>query len=410
MRNLDGQSGSALVEAAILFPVLVLILYWSIALTEVLILKLKASEAARFALWETTVWKSPSQIDREVRQRFADLRSAASIDRAATALLLFPRSAGLRWGADVDVASGEVMLSGDRVRFSGGPGILGSFLGTVSGWMAGGVQAAMRAERFNTFGVASARARLAHADRGGSTVLTGGDLPGRRGGNDLGAPSSIAELSLTSPLPDRRPLQLVFDTWKAWPKPAIFQLTRAPADIGTSPLQTYPEVEKQVAAQVDAIAFFGIRRQPWFHSLDSVTARIQAGGVARTLLGGTLPRIFSTGRMDSPERGPITILPQGTQRAGDVVSRTTKRLTGLDAYTDREDVTRNTVPHGINSQYWRASGGTGDGSTRSLSPLSARLATANQYVEAWSCRGPFFAGSTVAQEHDSQRRYRAPCR
>ena len=112
MRNLDGQSGSALVEAAILFPVLVLILYWSIALTEVLILKLKASEAARFALWETTVWKSPSQIDREVRQRFADLRSAASIDRAATALLLFPRSAGLRWGADVDVASGEVMLSG----------------------------------------------------------------------------------------------------------------------------------------------------------------------------------------------------------------------------------------------------------------------------------------------------------
>ena len=83
MRNLDGQSGSALVEAAILFPVLVLILYWSIALTEVLILKLKASEAARFALWETTVWKSPSQIDREVRQRFADLRSAASIDRAA---------------------------------------------------------------------------------------------------------------------------------------------------------------------------------------------------------------------------------------------------------------------------------------------------------------------------------------
>src|SRR5437899_2595969 len=282
MRNLDGQSGSALVEAAILFPVLILILYWSIALTEVLILKLKASEAARFALWETTVWKSPSQIDREVRQRFADLRSAAGIDRAATALLLFPRSAGLRWGADVDVASGEVMLSGDRVRFSGGPGILGSFL--------------------------------------------------------------------------------------------------------------------------------GMRRQPWFPSLDSVTARIQAGGVARALLGGTLPRIFSTGRMDSPERGPITILPQGTQRAGDVVSRTTKRLTGLDAYTDREDVTRNTVPHGINSQYWRASGGPGDGSIRSLSPLPARLATANQYVEAWSCRGPFFAGSTVAQEHDSRRRYRPPCR
>src|SRR5207244_2037556 len=136
--------------------------------------------------------------------------------------------------------------------------------------------------------------------RGGSTVLTGGDLPGRRGGNDLGAPSSIAELSLTSPLPDRRPLQLVFDTWKAWPKPAIFQLTRAPADIGTSPLQTYPEVEKQVAAQVDAIAFFRVRRQPWFHSLDAVTARIQAGGVAMPLLGGTPTGTVSTGCIVSP--------------------------------------------------------------------------------------------------------------
>ena len=31
MRDPGGQSGSALVEAAILFPVLILILYWSIA-------------------------------------------------------------------------------------------------------------------------------------------------------------------------------------------------------------------------------------------------------------------------------------------------------------------------------------------------------------------------------------------
>src|SRR6267143_1120441 len=185
MRNLDGQSGSALVEAAILFPVLILVLYWSVALTDVLSLKLKASEAARFALWETTAWKSASRIDHEVRQRFGDLRSAASIDRAATALLLFPRSSSLRWGAQVDVAADEVMLAGNRARFEGGPGILGAFLGAASGWMAGGVQAALRAERFNTFGVASARARLVHAGRAGSTILAGGDLTGGRGGNDL---------------------------------------------------------------------------------------------------------------------------------------------------------------------------------------------------------------------------------
>ena len=51
MRHFSGESGSALVEAAILFPCVLLILYWSVALTDVLVLKLKASEAARFALW-----------------------------------------------------------------------------------------------------------------------------------------------------------------------------------------------------------------------------------------------------------------------------------------------------------------------------------------------------------------------
>ena len=73
MRAIAAQDGSALVEAAILFPCLLLVLFWSMALTEVLVLKLKASEAARFALWETTVWKSPARIQRQVQQRFADL-------------------------------------------------------------------------------------------------------------------------------------------------------------------------------------------------------------------------------------------------------------------------------------------------------------------------------------------------
>lgn len=410
MRSLGGQSGSALVEAAILFPCLLLILYWSIALTDVLVLKLKAAEAARFALWETTAWKPVSQIEREVQRRFQDLRSPAGIERATTGLLLYPRSASLRWSAEVDTAAAEVELAGHRPPFKGGPGIFGSFVAAVTGWMAGGVQAAMREERFNTSGVASARVRLLHAGRDGSKVLAGGDLPGRRAGNDLGAPRSIAELVLASPLLGRRPLQLVFDTWKAWPRPAAFQFAGAPTDVTVSPQQTYPEVEKQVAAQTGEIAFFGMRRQPWFRALDSVTERIQGSGVAGALIGGHLPRIFSTGRMDSAERGPITILPQGKQRAGDVVSEGPRRLTGLDAFTEGEDATRSTVPHSINGQYWRASGGTDGGSNRSVSPLPARLATGNQYVQAWNCRGRFFAGSIAAQEPDRGRRYQSPCR
>jgi hypothetical protein len=409
MRTLAGQSGSALVEAAILFPCLLLILFWSIALTDVLVLKLKASEAARFALWETAAWKSPREIDREVRRRFADLRSPAGIERASTSLLSYPRSSSLRWAAEVDTAAAEVKLAGDRPPFRGGPGILGSFLSAATGFLAGGVQAAMREERFNTWGVASARAGL-RAGREGSKVLAGGDLPGRRAGNDLGAPASIAQLALASPGPGLRPLQLVFDTWKAWPRPPAFQLAGAPTDLAAPPEQTRPEVEKQVAAQMGAVAFFGMRRQPWFAALDSVTARIRSSAVAGALLGGHLPRIFSTGRMDSAERGPVTILPQGVQRAGDLISEGPKRLVGLDAFTDGEDATRSTVPHTINTQYWRASGGMDGIWSRGVLPLPARLSTANQYVQAWNCRGRFFAGSIAAQEHDPRRRYRSSCR
>jgi len=309
-----------------------LILYWSIAVTDFLVLDLKASEAARFALWETTVWKPPSRIDREVRQRFQDLRSPSGIDRASSGLTLFPRSSSLRWSAEVDVAADEVLLAGARLPFNA-PGF------SARSWLPRPVDGGRSAggdapERFNTLGVASARSRLVTAGGLRSSILAGGDLPGRRGGNDLAAPRSLAELSLASPLADRRPLQLVFDTWKAWPKPATFQLTRAPGDVGVSPKETYPEVEKQVAAQVDAIAFFGMRQKPWFTALDSITARIQRSTIAGALLGGRLPRIFSTGRMDSPEGGPVSILPQGTKRAGGIVSRTATRLTGLDAYTE----------------------------------------------------------------------------
>ena len=63
-----------MVEAAIIFPCLVLILYWSAAITDVMVLKLKAAEALRYSLWESTVYKAPRQIDSEVRQRFVDLR------------------------------------------------------------------------------------------------------------------------------------------------------------------------------------------------------------------------------------------------------------------------------------------------------------------------------------------------
>ena len=442
MRAIAAQDGSALVEAAILFPCLLLVLFWSMALTEVLVLKLKASEAARFALWETTVWKSPARIHRQVQQRFADLRSPDRIENAWTGLLAFPRAAAMQWSADVD-ASVEVKLAGNRSEMAALPGISGSFVERVSGWMAGAVQSAMRAERFDTHGAAAVRVRV-RASRDRSRLLAGGDLVGHRGGDDLGAPRSLASLALRVPLGDERPMQLVFDTWKAWPKPAQFQLAGAPTSLTISPRQTYPEVEKQVAAQVDKIAFFGMRQLPWFRALESVTERVLGSGVGGTLLGGRPPSMFATGRMDSRDRGPITIRPMqppeavfvpnacevpsggeapcterryGVARVGDVQSNHVASLGGLSAYTENEDVTRHTVPFRINSRYWRWSGGTLDGWSGGtldaleggVVPLPQSIARDNAYVRAWSCRGYFFSGATEPQVAHAPRRYRLPC-
>ncbi|HWE24201.1 MAG TPA: TadE family protein [Myxococcales bacterium] len=435
MRRLEEEHGSALVEAAIVFPCLLLVVLWSIALTDVLVLKLKASEAARFALWETTAWKAPGQIDREVRDRFADARSPARVRQAWTGLLAYPRAAGLSFRADVDTHSAEVRLVGDRAGFGGAPSGMGGFIERVNGWMAGAVQVAMRAERFNTHGAAAVRVRLS-ASRTGSTILAGGDLLGRRGGGDLRAPPSLANLALDVPLRSHHPLRLVFDTWKAWPRPAPYQLTDASTDLNIAPKQTYPEVEKQVAAQLAHISFFGMTKLPWFGALDSIVARLSGTGIGEALLGGRPPRIFSTGRLDSPERGPVTIRPmqpatasfvpnlcdtpsgsqepctssgKGVQRVGEVEGNTPVTLAGLDAYSPGEDVTRHTVPYQINSRYWLSSGGTDGGFDPDVAPFPRPISRDNAYVVAWLCRGYFFAGAIAPQSSGSARKYRPPC-
>jgi len=63
---------------------------------------------------------------------------------------------------------------------------------------------------------------------------------------------------------------------------------------------TYPIVERQVQAQVDKIAFFGIRQAPGFSTLDGIfntlVQQLDHGDNA----GRQPPNVFSTGRMDDP--------------------------------------------------------------------------------------------------------------
>jgi len=423
------DEGSALTEAAIALPCLVLAICWSAALTDVLILKCKAAEALRYALWENTVFKPPARIDAEVRSRFADLRSPGRIRMQNTGLLMYPLARNLAWRAEVDSTTAEVALGGSsRLEKTGAP--WDRFLDAVGGSLSRSVDPATAAMRFNTRGMAVARVVLEHARHDArSPILQGGDLPGLRGGGDLGHGRALGDFHLHAPLPSQRPMQLVFDTWKAWPKPAAYTLTGAGADVSTSPSLTYPEVEKQVSAQVARIAFFGIEGIAGFRDLRDFVGRVMRSGVSRTLAGGTLPDIFSIGRMDdiATNRGPITILPPErasetwvpheceiagalvpcpTQRAGDVTTSgaAPRYLDGEHSIGDRVDRTRYTVPYRIQSTYWRRYGGMNrELDSAELAPVDPRLASGNGYVKSYRCRGHFFAGSTKAQVANSYR-------
>jgi hypothetical protein len=296
--------------------------------------------------------------------------------------------------------------------------------------LASGVDAEMERERFNVHGKAEARVSVGPGKPDGSRILKGGNLLAA----DLGRPSSLAKMALQAPLPSERPMQLVFDTWKAWPRPKEYTRDGAPTDVTVSPMRTYPVVEEQVSAQVDKIVFFGLNQKPWFDKLRAA-GRFLAGRLG-TLAGGSLPDVFSAARMDGPEHGPISILPpepadksfvpskcdlQGrseacaTQRLGDL--RTSQAgpafLGDTETLGSRVDRTRYTLPFRINTQYWTESGGTnagdGTGGDRKLQAPPATLTEDNEYVRTYHCRGHFFAGSQRAQESDPAQRYARGC-
>ncbi|MCA1828771.1 MAG: pilus assembly protein [Myxococcales bacterium] len=432
----NGERGSAMVEAAIIFPCLVLILYWSAALTDVMVLKLKAAEALRYSLWEMTVFKPPAQINTEVQQRFVDLRSPKRINISYTGLLMYPLARDMAWKANVDTTTNHGGLGGNKIPPQGN-GFLDRLLTLVQNALATAVDANLKLWKFNLNGEATATVTLVRArhDEEASPILKGGDLLGLKGGNDLDHPPSMTNLTFKAPLPSQRPMRLVFDTWKAWPKPKAYTLDGAPTDVNTSPTRTYPVVEEQVARQVDKIAFFGLDNVPFFGSVRTIYNSIMRGPVTEYIVGGRLPDVISSERMDGPQRGPITILPPDrdnsdpswvpnrceikgstvncpTHRLGDETGRGTSaiKIDNNNSMGDQVDRSRYTIPYRINTEYWTQSGGTvKNAEGRKLKSVAANIARNNEYVKSWQCRGHYFLASTKPQETDVGKRYKQAC-
>lgn len=419
------EEGTALTEAAILFPVLILLLWWSSAMTDVMVLKLKASEAVRFALWENTVFRSPQDIRTDVQARFRDLRSPASINNSYTGLMMYPQANNVVWTTEVDPRAQRIGIGG-RAPNLPGDSWLRRFLNQVSAWLSKVVDTAVQNQKFNVYGYAEARVALTRASHIGSQIMNGGDLVGAYGRGQLDHPNNLRNFTFLAPLASEHPMRLVFDTWKAWPKPASYTLNGAPTNVGAAPSQTYPVVEEQVAAQVKQISFFGLNRLSWFNSMNTQLSKLTNSGFMKTIMGGRLPNLFSTERMDGPLNGPVTILPVErpdvswapgaglkTSRMGDEGNSGTSPTVADNAHSmGPVDRSRYTVPYRINSVYWSDEGGTrrkqGAFDNRTTRPKAA-IVSQNEYVKSFACRGHYFSGSTRAQETDRTKRYKPSC-
>jgi hypothetical protein len=341
------------------------------------------------------------------------------------------------WKATVDTTSTKVGIGGSRIPPVGNS-FLDRLLNLVQNALASAVDANLGLWKFNTGGEAVATVTLVHArhDEQVSPILKGGDLLGLAGGNDLDHPKSMTNFAFRAPLPSQRPMFLVFDTWKAWPKPAPYTFDGAPTDTRTSPTKTYPVVEEQVARQVDKIAFFGLNNVPFIDTIRNIFGVITGNGISEYILGGRIADVISSERMDGPKRGPITILPPDRdpadpswvphkcdidgrsvncpiQRLGDETSAN-KNAVFLDkdkSMGDRVDRSRYTLPYRINTDYWTESGGTvKDATTARLKKAANQIAQQNEYVKTWACRGHYFGGSKKPQEHNDSNRWGACAR
>jgi hypothetical protein len=416
-----------MVEMAIMAPVLVVLLYWAIAMTDIMVLRVKTAEAARFALWETTVFRTQNEIDGDVSGRFRDLRSPASINQAWTGLLLYPRAQDIV--LRTRVRTNSPVSIGGKVTIKGDTGPIDWVLNKLLGLVTGTVDGATRFFKFNTNGIADVRVTLVRASHMGSWIMEDGEV---LKGLSFDHSPQMTNLTFTAPAAGHNEMHLVFDTWKAWPKPAAFQpIASAPKNVNGSPMQTYQTVEEQVSAQVSQVAFYGLKQVGVITKITDWLQKVATSGVGTTLFGGKIPNILATSRMDSSTSGPITIRPvdqpdvnwtprylgsngqqEGSHRLGELASYGAAVYAPYPktAMLDKEDPSRWTVPYKINSTYFTDDGGNDKNIGKvKRKPVKPNITTNNEYVKTYRCRGHYFAGGVNAQETDFKKRYRPNC-
>jgi hypothetical protein len=227
----ESQRGSAVVEMAIMAPILTVMVLWLIYFWEMHSARIHAAEAARYIAWERTVSASTAGIGTEAIARFEDLDSSSPVGKLGLSY----------WNKLTILQANAADVPAPLVDASNGAGGLGGFMSRVVGLLGGNLaDPVVRHLGFDT-GTGAVQSSVQFQMRNFVVPKRIGEYVAQvgTGSNGLG------------------PLDLVFtdgyysyfDTWRAW-RP------------GDAPGNTYPAVQGHVRGRMDRIAYLGLMSSP----------------------------------------------------------------------------------------------------------------------------------------------------
>lgn len=377
-----GEEGAATVEFAIIAPAVILILLWSIFFSDIAMVKLKVLEAARFAVWEETAFRNPTEVQNDLKDRFHDLRSSDT-DQVEVSKRGYMGIKLKDWTPTVkdDIT---VKFTGNA-DFGGSTGGVDSALGSISkglDWILNYAKLSPKIEASSDVSVEVE-----------NNIIPGVEL----------LKTKLRGKTLESPLKFSDKEYMVYNTWKAWPnrKSTVGSVKTNETDV----YQTYPVAEKYVSEYMRNMAFFGLNKISLLNQMDKFVTKLH------------LPWPLSTQSFQATPNGkggPVTMLPiakineswvpghnQSPYRVG---SKTfdgyNKSGNGFENPIPGIDRARPSIPYKIASPIWGQKSAAGRVMGMLVSSCDGgyckyEMKTSeqeNDYYKSYQCRGHYYEG------------------
>jgi len=358
-------------EFAICTPAILLLLFWSVYFSDVMMVRIKVLEASRTAAWESTVMRPSGAIKSDLEARFRNLH-AQNRDANDPGDYIGIKDVNVA----VTVADNEDVNIIGTADWSGVPGGVQRFMKTVDK----GLDKIVGYMKLNPKGMNQSDV---------SITVSNQIIPG----NFEMFGVALGDNRLTSPFEFKDTHYLVWDTWKAWPS----TYSSVNTNTQTAPTKTYPVAEAMVAEQLDNIAFFGLNKISIFSKLDTLVAK------------GGMPWFFSDTSAQAAD-GPVAMYPAAKINKSWVPGNGKKPYrignkacddyckagTAFDNPTPGVDRARPTIPFKTASGHWN------DGGMRKIEYFSVSgdggygikeiNKPENDYFYTYGCRGHYYEG------------------